>query len=211
MAVFDTVNRKADITSFGIIEDRLFVATRAWVLWLQGLFSTRSAGQYKWSINDTETEILIHDHNPTNTEKTNKRPFITTQRGAAILQGVSRDQTLSRTFAGDDIKFSDIMRLNMNITCVAREGIEAQDLAYLIFRMIPVFETSIIKVGRLHWIGNNIQILPETSHGAIVPGSSYPEWRAVQIVVPFAIQDVISAKKGFYNVLRTVNLHMGIT
>ena len=116
-----------------------------------------------------------------------------------------------RNFAGDQFKISDIMQTSMTFTCCAREGIEAQEIAYLIFRMIPVFKPSIQKAGRIHWISNNVQIFPETSHGEIVQGSSYPEWRAVQVSVPFSIQDVISAEKGFYNVLRAVNLHMGIT
>lgn len=211
MPVLDSANRKSDISEFCVTDDRLYLATRAWILWLQGLFSQRPPNMYKWSENDTESEILIYDHNPTSTEQTNKRPFITTRRGVATLMGSSRDQTMTRDFSGDNVLYSDIMQTSMSFTCVAREGIEAQEIAYLVSRMIPVFKASIQKAGRIHWISNQIQVFPETSHGEIIQGSSHPEWRAVQVSVPFSIQDVISAEKGFYNVLRAVNLHMGIT
>ena len=211
MSTYDSVNSKSSITSFCIGDDRLYIATRAWLLWLQGLFSTREAGQYHWSDNDTETEILIYDQNPTATEKTGKRPFIVSSRGPVRWANTSRDQTLSRNFDGDQKKFSDIIMTNMTLTCVAKEGVEAQGLAYMIAKLIPVFKPTIMKAGRLHWIGNETQILPETGHGQLIPGSSFPEWRAVQLIVPFSIQDTISAEKGFYNILRAVKIHMGLS
>jgi len=208
--IFDSVNRKSAETQFILTDDRLYYATRAWLKWLQGLFSTREPGKWKWSQNETETEILIYDHHPTGTQKTNKRPFITSTRGMAQMVGVSRDQRKDQDPLGEDFTVSDILITSIQLTCCAREGVEAQELAYLVFRLIPVFKPSIMKIGRIHHIDNRIQISPETAHGELVPGSSFPEWRAVQVQVTFSIQDVISIEKDFHNIIRTVNLHMGI-
>ena len=61
----------------------------------------------------------------------------------------------------------------------------------------------------MHAIGNNVQLTPETSHGALVPGSSVPEWKMVQLIVPFYIQDTISSDdEGFYTMLKAVTLKM---
>ena len=100
---------------------------------------------------------------------------------------------------------------SITISVIAREGLEAQGLAYLLFRMIPIFKPSIMRLGRLHAIGNNITLTQETQMGQIVPGSSTPEWKMVQLIIPFYIQEVISAdEKDFYSLMQAVNLHMGL-
>lgn len=198
-------------TEFIVPDDRLYLATRAWIMFLQGLFSTRRPGQFKWHSNPTESEIIISDALPTDTSRTNKRPMIVTMRGPAQYMGTSRDQTLKRNMAGDNITFSDNIGTVINFNCVAKEGIEAQEIAYTIFRMIPVFKPSIMRLGRMHAIGNNISISTESGHNAIVPGSSFPEWRSVTVSAPFYIQDVIKADKDFHNIIHAVNLHMGLT
>ena len=200
-------------TDFFLPEDRLYLATRAFILWLQGLFSTRPAGRLKWSSNDAESEILIFSGNPTELENNNTRPFISVVRGQAIFSGISPDVTLSRNYIGDKKKFTDNIACSLAFNCVAREGIEAQELAYTVGRMLIVFKPSIMRLGRIHAIGNEIQISGESDHNSSVPGSSTPEWRVVQVGVPFYVQDVISSEannRGFHNILRAVNLHMGL-
>ena len=77
--------------------------------------------------------------------------------------------------------------------------------------MIPIFKPSLLRLGRMHAIGNNIQLSPETSQGQIVPGSATPEFKMVRLSVPFYIQDVFSAKdEDFYSMVEAVNLHMGL-
>ena len=87
---------------------------------------------------------------------------------------------------------------------------EAQELAYTIFRMVPVFKASIMRLGRIHAIGQNLAVSPETNHGQLVPGSSSPECRMGLIHLPFSIPDVISLEKDFHNIMQAVNLHMGL-
>ena len=189
------------------------MATRAWLLWLQGLFKNRPIGHHRWSENITETEIIISDHNPASMEPSNKRPCIYTTRGPASWSSSSINQVRKPAFGLDqETVYSDLIGCSTTISVVAREGLEAQDLAYTIFRLIPVFKTSIMRLGRLHAIGNNINLGQETKQGQIVPGSSSPEWKMVQLVIPYYIQDTISSsgEKDFYSIVRSVNLHMGL-
>ena len=203
----------ADIPGFFLPEDRLYLATRAFIIWLQGLYSTRPPGRMRWSANDSESEILIFSGNPTELEDTSTRPFISVVRGPALFSGIAPDVTLTRNYIGDKKQLTDNIACTLALNCVSREGVEAQELAYTIARMLIVFKASIMRLGRLHAIGNEIQISGESDHSAIVPGSSTPEWRVVQVGVPIFVQDIISSEannRGFHNILRAVNLHMGV-
>jgi hypothetical protein len=193
-----------------IFHDPLYEATRAWVKFIQGIFMGMPKGIYKWSPNVTETEIVITDQNPAGMEKTNKRPFIITKRGPAVVPGVSRDLTLERSFDGSVKKFGFMVRSTMTFVCVAKYGVEAQNIAYHIAKMIEVFKPLIQRSGRIHFINNQIQITPETEPGSLIPGSSFPEWKAVQVVVPFVVQDVISVEDNFHTILRAVKLQMNL-
>lgn len=197
--------------SYTLPEDRLLVATRAWLLFIQGLFRTRPPGHYRWSSNAEESEIIITDQSPTSLENTNKRPIISTARGPATYSGTSLAQAMQPVFESPKKIIADLLGSSITISVVAREGLEAQSIAYTLFRMIPIFKPQIMRLGRLHAIGNNITLTQETQHGQIVPGSSTPEWKMVQLIIPFYIQEVISAEeKDFYSLAQAVNLHMGL-
>ena len=205
------INRASPEVSFLLPEDRLLEATRAWLLWLQGLFKNRPAGYHRWHPNLTETEVIITDQNPSGIETTNKRPLIVTSRGGAGWVSTSTSQRTQLFFHRKDEVISDILSCSVTISVIAREGLEAQDIAYTIFRMIPVFKASIMRLGRMHAIGNNIQLTQETQQSQIVPGSSTPEWKMVQLIIPFYVQDVISVtSEDFYTLIKAVKLHMGL-
>jgi len=193
---------------FCVPDDRLYLATRAWILFLQGIFKSRPSGSHHWRENPDETEILIYSHNATDLPSNNLRPVITALRGSAVSSGLSRDGVISQDFAGENRVYSDIINSSMTFNCIAREGVEAQSLAYAILSMVPVFKKSLQRLGKMHWIGNNIQVTPETRHGAVYPGSSFPEWRIVQVLIPFRVVETISATVGFHNMLQAVTLHM---
>ena len=83
MPTTSNINRVSPETGAPLVTDRLLIANRAWLTWLQGLFKSRPIGNYKWDRNVTETEIIITDQNPSGSEPSNKRPIIATSRGAA--------------------------------------------------------------------------------------------------------------------------------
>jgi len=200
-----------DPSPFAVPDDSIHQATRAWLIWLQGLFRTRPSGYYQWNSNMDETEIVITDQNPDKIEKTNIRPIIATARGPATWAGTSMGQSIQHDLASPRTTYSDIIGTSMTLSVIAREGLEAQNIAYFIFRMIPVFKESIMRLGRIHAISNNVTLTQESQQGALVPGSSSPEWKMIQVIIPFYIQDVITSdEKDFYSLMRAVNLHMGL-
>jgi hypothetical protein len=193
-------------------DDALYTATRAWLLWLQGLFSTRPSGEYKWSQNQQETEIVIADQYPDKEERTNTRPKIITSRGPASFMSSSVNQAMDISPSSNRTRYADLVGTTIVLSILAKEGLEAQRLAYTVFRLIPVFKASIARLGNIHFIGNNITIGPESGFGQIVPGSSSPEWTQVQVMIPIFIQEIVdSTEEDFYTLVRRVNLLMGLS
>ena len=200
-----------DPSPFSVPDDAIHKATRAWLIWLQGLFRTRPSGHHRWDPNMDQTEIVITDQNPDKIEKSNIRPVIATARGPATWAGTSMGQSIQHDLASPRTTYTDIIGTSMTLSIVAREGLEAQNIAYFIFRMIPVFKSSIMRLGDIHAISSNITLTQENQQGSVVPGSSSPEWKMIQVIIPFYIQDVVTAdEKDFYSLMRTVNLHMGL-
>lgn len=192
-------------------QDRLYKATKAFIRFCQGVFQSREPGSYRWSQDENDTEILISSVEPQNKETTNIRPFISINRSVASYAGTSRDQTASRSFAGDKKTFSDLVTTGIIITCTAKEGVEAGEIAYVLFRLIPAFKPQIQRLGQLHHISNSIQLNPETPHGAIMPGSLFSEWKSVQLFIPVSIHEEVRFDEGFHNLLQNVTISMSLT
>ena len=187
--------------------DAVHHAIRAWILFLQGFFKERPAGQFRWHPSVEMTEILITDQE-SNVSST--RPRIVTTRAPVRYASTSRSQIMTEHLNSEDKIYADLLSTYVHINVVAREGLEAQKIAYLIFIAIPVFKRSIQRLGRIHSISNGITMSQETAHGQLVPGSSTPEWKSVQVSVPFYIQEVIKAEgEAFYSLLKAVTLNMG--
>jgi hypothetical protein len=179
---------KSCLTEFKTPEDRLYYATRAFILFAQGLFSSRSAGHWKWHPNTNETEIIIAGKNPESAENANQRPIISIGRTEARWHGISRSGRISENFIGTKFTLADIIGFTILVTCVAKEGVEAGHIAWIVSTMFDVFRRPLMRKGRIHAFTNQHVIGAETRHGQLVPGSSFPDWIAVQLAFPCQVQ-----------------------
>ena len=203
--------RTSKETSFCLPESRLYQAHRAWVLFLQGLFASRDRGDFRWSPDDNETEIIIQASQPTEVEAQHRRPLITVQRTQSNTLGLSRDQKLRESILTQDTTFSRLHSFTIVIMVIAREGVEAENLVWYIDEMILPFKPQIQRVGRMHHISNRTSFSEESRHGTIVPGSSVPEWRSVSLAVQCSVQSQVRASLGttaFDNIARSVTLQL---
>lgn len=170
-------------------QDRLQIASRAWILWLQGIFSYKEPGDHRWDENPELSEIYIASSEPQGSEGGLTRPRVIVTRGTIGWASLSYAQRSMPMFGSSNSEtFSDLASVTFQITCVAQEGLEAQQIAWDVFRLIPVFKVGIQKLARLHGISNGIQMSPETPHGQMYKASPTPEWKAVQVTVPCHIQ-----------------------
>lgn len=195
-----------DVT-FPVIDDRLYYAERAMVLWLQGVFQTRAPGSYHWHSNADETEIVITSHDPADPERTNKRPNIVVGRSQMSYMGSSMGQVSEPGFTRDTTTYTDMIQGQFMLTVIAQTGPEAQGLAYSLSRLIPLFRGTLNRLGRMHILPGHMVISPEIPFSD-VQGTT-PRRKAVQLSLPVSIQDSFSIDEGAYHAfLRTVETNV---
>lgn len=182
--------------TFPEIEDRVYYAVRAMIIWLQGLFRTRPKGHYRWDIDPELSEIIITAHDPYESDRTNKRPNIVVSRTQMTNANTSIGQTLSPGIFSESTTYTDLMQGSLIITVIAREGLEAQNLAYSLFRLIPVFRGVLNRAGRMTTLPGRMSMTPEMPYSDVSPASSAPHRRAISLVLPISIQDHFSIDSG---------------
>jgi hypothetical protein len=172
----------------GIGEEPLFYFTRVYLLFLQGLFGDMEPGSYKWSSDEKLTEISITDQAAIPKDRIGQRPHIVTMRGPAQYARLSLDQMLyvdPRTGAKTR---SDLVACTMTLNCIAKNGVEAQRIAWQVMRGLRSFKEMIQREGKMHMIGEDVSIGPESPPGAMVAGEADPECVMVTVHSPFFFQ-----------------------
>jgi hypothetical protein len=182
--------------TFPEIDDRVYYAVRALILWLQGVFRTRPKGAYRWDIDPEISEIIITAHDPYESDKTNKRPNIVVSRTQMTNANTSIGQTLSPGIFSESTTYTDLMQGNLIITVIAREGLEAQNIAYNLFRLIPVFRGMLNRTGRMTTLPGRMSMTPEMPYADVSSSATSPYRRAVSVVLPISIQDHFSVDTG---------------
>lgn len=195
--------------TFPAIEDRIYLVTRGFCIWLQSLFATAPAGEFRWRPEEDESEILIVEQEPTEAQRSNRRPIISVTRSAMTFSGSSVGQAYRQSVVSDATTFTDLIPGSITLRFIARTGPEAQALAVTVAMLLPVFRPSICRLCRLHQLGLNVTIGTESSYTQYVAGSSAPEWKVVPLYVPIVVQTVISTDGGNVSpFLRAVELNM---
>tara|TARA_R110002126_G_scaffold144720_1_gene290779 strand:+ start:246 stop:890 length:645 start_codon:yes stop_codon:yes gene_type:complete len=173
--------------------DRLNMITNAFILFCRGLHRTVQPGMGRWHKNDNETEIYIAGMEPDEGEALNNKPRIIVQRLAAQWGGrsIGQQQTFG-IFTGSKI-FTDLISCPVVIRCIAREGLEAQRIAWDLSRMILVFRPEIYRAGRMQNINTGkMQISAETAMGAgVIRSSPNPEYKEVSLVLPVFFEETV--------------------
>lgn len=180
-------------------EDPLYYYNRLLVRFLQLVFASFDKNKYHWELDENLTEIIISDQATVAKETAERRPAVIVARGGANFGNVAMDQ-----FAGpllskktgfvaneDPVKgsrrYTDLISASSSFNCISSEGVEAQRLAWICSMAVRRLKRSLMRAG-FHRIGEEVQIGPESSPGAIVqpdPG----ELIMVSVSIPFWFQD----------------------
>lgn len=179
------------------------------ILWLQGIFKTRPKGSYRWCDDPEISEIIITAQDPYDADRTNRRPNIVVSRTSMSNANTSIGQTMAYSFAQETTTYTDLMQGNLVITVIAREGLEAQSIAYNLFRLIPVFRGMLNRTGRMTTLPGRMTITPEVPYSDVSSSATAPHRRAVSVFLPISIQDHFSIDAGqHYAFLQEVELHV---
>jgi len=170
-------------------EDPLFHFTKVFVRFLQVVFHSFEKGSYRWEPDLEQTDITISDQFTVNNPAAEKRPSIVCMRGQADWLNVSMDQFKSFDFATGARSHTDLVASAMLYSCLSREGLEAQRLAWIAGYATRTLKRHLMRLG-MHRVGENVGYSAEMPAERIIPDAK--GYRAVQVMVPFFFQDTYS-------------------
>ena len=190
----------------GVGEDPLFHYTKLFVRFLQVVFSTFEKGAYHWEPDLELTDIIISDQGIIGLDVVEKRPSIVCMRGGASWSNVSMDQFKSFDFQTGVRTHTDLIASGMVYNCLAKEGLEAQRIAWIASYATRVLKRNLMRAG-LHRVGENVEMGPESDAGSLL-GDSGKEISLVPVSVPFFFQDTYGIGPVDNLLLKDLNLRL---
>lgn len=159
---------------------------RTTIEFLQILFSARAAGSYHYDHDENITEIQISDQHVTDLEAYHTRPAIVGVRGPLSWQGMGLG---GGAFEGQNRltgkqTFNDLLTGSMAFSCISREGIEAENLAHLVFNSFKFFRPILQKYGFF-----TIKSLNIGGESLIVTDGVHDDLYIVPVYITAQIQD----------------------
>jgi hypothetical protein len=168
-------------------EDPIYFITRLYLLFLQGLFKQFPEGSYRWSDDEKLTEIAITDQAPFPRERIEQRPAIIAMRGPAQFANLSLDQLQTLDAQTGKRRHTDLLSLTMALNCVAKEGIEAQRIGWIVMSNIRRFKRLLQRNG-LHSVGEQLSMGPESPPGSMITPEPDTEMVLVTVQSPVFFQ-----------------------
>lgn len=173
----------------GIGEDPYLYFTKVYLTYLQGLFRQQPSGSWRWSEDQSTSEIQITDQAPIPTDQIEERPAIVTMRGPSQFAGMTMDQLLSVDRRTGTRTHTDLITCTMTLNCIAKNGIEAQRLGWFVQRHIGIANGKrLLQQYGIFKIFDNIGCSGETPPGSLVAPEPSPELVMVVVSSPFAFQ-----------------------
>lgn len=190
-------------------EDPLFHFTRLFVSFLQGLFKQFPNGDYKWSEDEQLSEIVITDQVPVPRDRIEQRPAIVTMRGPVQFGNMSLDQVRNVDARNGMKERTDLVACTMSLNCIAKQGLEAQRLGWLVMSSIRNFKT-LLQRGGLHKVGDEVSVGPESTPGTMVSPEPDPEMVMVTVQAPCFFQWTVQMTPLDAVNLREIEMHMNV-
>lgn len=188
-------------------EDPLQLFTRVYLLFLQGLFKQFPEGSYRWSDDETLSEIVITDQVPIPKDRIEQRPAIVAMRGPAQFANLSLDQMRKVDFKTGAKERTDLVSCTMSLNCIGKMGPEAQRIAWIVMSNVRRFKELLQRNG-MHRVGEDVQIGPESPPGSIIAGEGDTEAVLVTVYSPFFFQWTDLVTPLFAPRLTEIELHL---
>jgi hypothetical protein len=140
------VHRRSITGGYNIPNAAIFLKRTA-LEFLQILFSERAPGSFHFDHDDTKTEIIISDLHAVDLKMAGMRPAIVAVRGPLSWQGPGLGNVLGRDIPTGSYTFKELLTGSLALSCVSREGIEAEQIAHLVFNSFKYFRPVLQKYG----------------------------------------------------------------
>lgn len=122
---------------------------RTTIEFLQVIFAQRAAGSFRFSPDETQSEIQISDVHAVDLAVASKRPAIIAVRGPLSWQGLGLGggSVEGRSMTTGAYTFNDLLTGSVAFSCISREGIEAEQIGHLVFNSFKFFRPTLQKYG----------------------------------------------------------------
>lgn len=167
-------------------EEPLYHFTRVFLLFLRGLFEQFPEGSFKFSEDEKLSELAIHDQVPIPKERVEQKPQIITMRGPAQFANMTLDQMRTLDIRTGEKERTDLVNCTMTINVIAKNGVEAQRIAWIVMDNIREFKVLLQRAG-MHKVGDDVQMSPESPPGTFLTESD-PEYVMISVFCPFFFQ-----------------------
>lgn len=114
---------------------------------LQILFNQREEGSFHYDQDDTKTDILIADLHSVDIKTVGIRPAIIAVRGPLTWQDVGLGSIEHRDIPTGNYTINGLLNGSLALSCISREGIEAEQLGHLVFNSFKMFRPILQKYG----------------------------------------------------------------
>lgn len=116
---------------------------------LQILFGARAPGSLHYDPDDTKTDIQIADVNAADLDAINHRPAIIAIRGPLSWQGLGLgNNAIEKVHMYEGgVTYNDLLTGTLSLACISREGIEAENIAHLVFNSFKFFSPTLRQQG----------------------------------------------------------------
>lgn len=192
-----------------LAEDPMLQLTRIFVYFLQNLFRECPEGEgMKWRPEEENSEIIISDQKPV-LDAVEKKPHIICVLGAGRWGRLGLDQLQRQNMDTGERKHTDLMSMSVTYDCMAREGQHARRIAWFSSYFTNVYRRIIIKGGRLHDVGTEHSISPESPPSNYTGPSTVEQLVSVSVTVPFYWQPQWIIRDPA-EVFRQVSIELGV-
>lgn len=175
------------LNNFNIEIKRIFIS------FAQQLFAQNR--RHTWSSDQAETDILIADKNAVNTEIIEHNPSIIISRGPYGWSETSMGQMEEIDLMDmNNVRYSDVLRGSIRYSCIARNGLVAEELGDILFGSLVGYKRSFKQKG-VHSL-RNINISEEQT----LKTDSDIELTSVDVNVQFEMKRDISAGTDYHSI-----------
>jgi hypothetical protein len=151
-------NRPQDSFTDERVPNPAIFMVRTVIEFLRILFATRPPGDLRWSKDESQSDIAIRSINAVDLQSINTRPCILVQRGpiSYMNMGLGQSGIEGISTRNRSVTYNDVTSGSLSISCISRESVEAENIAYLVSSAFRYLGPALRKKGFLQIKALNI-------------------------------------------------------
>jgi hypothetical protein len=156
------------------------------IKFVQGLFSALPEGCYRWSPDDSTTELYVTGEEEIKPEVVQRVPAVSFVRGPIQFYGVGLDDMEDFRFDTGKKTKGVLLPGTMTINACSRLSLESEHIAFVIADHIWLLRGLLMRQGMFD-VGRGIQVGSPSKAGSLIAGDAGDEFFCTPISVPYQL------------------------